>query len=663
MKVIFTSIVKNESSIIGRCLDAVKHLADAYCISDTGSTDNTVEVINTFLENRTGTVVHQEWKNFGHNRTLNFRTTREYVQNTLKWDLKDTYALTLDADMIVKATNLNKSELVDEGYYIYQLTGGVEYPNIRMMRLDIDWVSHGVTHEVWMGGKAGMLPKNTCYINDVNDGGSKSDKYTRDAALLKQAVIDEPDNARYVFYLAQTYRDLGEYDNAIEWYKKRATMTGWYEEVWYSMFMIGRIYLLNKNEESEGEEWLLKAHSLNPKRAEPTYYLTKYFREKNKHQKAIIYCNLGCNLGIPDLMLFIEKPVYDFLFHLELTILMFYTHTDLRAGLVESMKYLLKHTEHSKLVNNNLIHYIDNIQNTINPFPTIHDVLGFDFHPSSVSVCNGIYNIRYVNYDINHKNGSYMMKDGDYSTQYPVRTKNVALYKGTLIHMQEDNPPRDSFIKGLEDVRLYVNKNNVLSFVASSAEYADGIQIVNGTYNLNSNKLENCKVVESPTSALVEKNWLPISGTDDIIYKWGPLEIGSIVNDKLKIHTQYETPPFFQQLRGSAVPIKVGNELWALTHFVRETSPRVYIHCFVALDPATYRPTKLSLPFTFRGKTIEYCLGVENDSDSTIKCLVSRMDNNPIVLTISHNDIHWIPIASKLISLEDVQEVSLPLDA
>ena len=663
MKVIFTSIVKNESKILQRCLDRIKDIVDAYCISDTGSTDNTVEVINTFLKNRTGIVVQQEWKNFGHNRTLNLQTTRDYVQNTLKWDLKDTYALTLDADMVLDVTGLNKSELVDEGYYIYQLTGGVEYPNIRIMRLDVDWVSRGVTHEVWFGGKASILPKKTCYINDVNDGGSKHDKYTRDAALLSQAVIDEPNNDRYVFYLAQTYRDLGDHDNAIEWYKKRTQMTGWHEEIWYSMFMIGRIYLLNKNDESEGEEWLLKAHRLNPKRAEPTYYLTKYFREKNKPQKAIIYCNLGCNLPIPDLMLFIEKPIYDFLFHLELTILMYYTNSDLEAGLTQSMNYLLKHTEHANLVTNNLIHYIDTIRNVLNPFPTIHDVLGFDFHPSSVSVCNGVYNIRYVNYEINHKNGDYMMKDGDYSKQYPVRTKNVAFYDGSLIQMQEDPPLKDAFIKGLEDVRLYVNKNNVLSFVASSAEYADGIQVVHGIYNLTSNKLEHCKVIESPTSALVEKNWLPISGTDDIIYKWGPLEIGSIVNDKLKIHTQYETPPFFKQLRGSAVPIKVGDELWALTHFIRETSPRVYIHCFVALDHKTYKPVRLSLPFTFRGKTIEYCLGVENDSNSSIKCLVSRMDNNPIVLTISHNDIHWIPIASKLISLEDVQEVSLPLDA
>ena len=43
-------IVKNESHIIERCLNSVKDIVNTIVISDTGSTDNTVELINTFLE-------------------------------------------------------------------------------------------------------------------------------------------------------------------------------------------------------------------------------------------------------------------------------------------------------------------------------------------------------------------------------------------------------------------------------------------------------------------------------------------------------------------------------------------------------------------------------------------------------------------------------------
>ena len=513
-----------------------------------------------------------------------------------------------------------------------------------------------------MGGKGSLIPKELCYIKDINDGGAKHDKYTRDLKLLMKGVEDEPNNERYVFYLAQTYRDLEDFDNAIIWYKKRIEMSGWHEEIWYSTFMIGKILLFNKKNESEGELWLLKAHALNSKRAEPMYYLTKYFRENSNFSKAIAYCAAGKTIRLTDSQLFNEKPIYDYLFDLESTILLYYSNPDHTVGITESMKYLLARTEYADVVFHNMLHYTDVIPAQMSPFSIFHDMLGFDYHPSSVSVCDGVYNIRFVNYVINDKTGQYMMKHGDYSPQYPVRTKNLGLYNNTLTAIEGDTPRKESIIQGLEDLRLFKTKNKILSFVASSAEYADGIQIVSGTYDINKGRVENCRVIESPTNSLVEKNWLPISGTDDIIYKWGPFEIGAIVNSTLKIHTKYDVPPFFKQLRGSAVPIKIGNELWALTHYVMPTSPRIYVHCFIALDEKTYKPLKISLPFVFRGKTIEYCLGVETVSTDKIKFLVSTMDDNPVELVSEVSSITWLPITSTLSYHEDVQEVFLPHD-
>jgi glycosyltransferase involved in cell wall biosynthesis len=44
-------IVKNESKIITRLLQSVVGVIDTYCICDTGSTDNTIEVITEFFKN------------------------------------------------------------------------------------------------------------------------------------------------------------------------------------------------------------------------------------------------------------------------------------------------------------------------------------------------------------------------------------------------------------------------------------------------------------------------------------------------------------------------------------------------------------------------------------------------------------------------------------
>jgi len=64
-------IVKNESKIITRLLDSVVNLLDSYCICDTGSTDNTVELIETYFrqKNIPGKIVHEPFRDFGYNRS------------------------------------------------------------------------------------------------------------------------------------------------------------------------------------------------------------------------------------------------------------------------------------------------------------------------------------------------------------------------------------------------------------------------------------------------------------------------------------------------------------------------------------------------------------------------------------------------------------------
>ena len=62
----------------------------------------------------------------------------------------------------------------------------------------------------------------TLVVNDP-DGGSKADKFERDERLLLQGINDPettPDlHIRYLFYLAQTYFHLSQFEDSIKWYK------------------------------------------------------------------------------------------------------------------------------------------------------------------------------------------------------------------------------------------------------------------------------------------------------------------------------------------------------------------------------------------------------------------------------------------------------------
>lgn len=66
-------IVKNESHIIASTLQNIlDHIQiDYWVISDTGSTDNTIDIITTFFreKNIPGEIFLDEWKDFAHNRT------------------------------------------------------------------------------------------------------------------------------------------------------------------------------------------------------------------------------------------------------------------------------------------------------------------------------------------------------------------------------------------------------------------------------------------------------------------------------------------------------------------------------------------------------------------------------------------------------------------
>ena len=67
-------IVKNESHIIIQTLENLCNYIefDAYFISDTGSTDDTMELIRAFFKKRNipGHIEQVEWRDFGFNRSL-----------------------------------------------------------------------------------------------------------------------------------------------------------------------------------------------------------------------------------------------------------------------------------------------------------------------------------------------------------------------------------------------------------------------------------------------------------------------------------------------------------------------------------------------------------------------------------------------------------------
>ena len=631
MKIVLILMVRNESRIIERCLKAVENIVDAFCIHDTGSTDNTCELVEEFLKTHNGCLTRSIWKDFGYNRTQSFVEAQKFVE--ARYPLSQTYGLLLDADMVFEVGTLLQQNLTEKGYTIIQRNGSLEYPNCRLIRMDHYWICKGVTHEYW-DGPTPPLPKSVCFIDDRNDGGCKSDKFERDARLLERGLEEEPTNVRYMFYLAQTYHCLGRHNDAIRMYKQRFRSGGWDEERWYSLYMIGQTYLTLGNIPSF-EKYMLKAHEMRPGRAEALYKLTKYFRERAQHFKAYQYMLTGIAIPPSTDSLFIEKDVYDNLFHYEKSILDYYVKTDKKEGVRSSIQYLLRSSALWNSVLSNLHFYTSPISSNIRKLDTPQP-FGPVFKSSAISLIEYPYaNVRYINYWI--ENGAYKTPRDE-----PVQTHNAYVNLETMevIHKMDEStiqlPTRDHHIRGLEDVRVCGDE-----FTATVHNYAPTVSVMRGRYNRNLGTYSACVVYPSPIGRDCEKNWLPMEGTSNMIYDWSPLRV---LDKDGKVVATHTTPPYFFLLRGSAPGRLYKNELWVLTHFVEYSTPRKYYHCFVKLNKDTYKPIAVSLPFVFKSAAIEYCVSFSISQHGLLRFYVSFNDTDSSVVTCSEDAVEFVSI-------------------
>lgn len=301
-------IVKNESAIIERCLSSLIDIIDEYLIVDTGSTDNTIEKIQSFFTKHskvTGKVLTHEWKNFGHNRTLSMQEAQSHL--TVDW------LLTIDADMILINKGFDSSKLDKSigAYKIFQHDGPLSYTNFRLLNTKHSWKSIGVTHEFVESDNHSRELLKSLEINDIGDGGAKSDKFERDIRLLEQGLIDEPNNTRYMFYLANSYKDTEQWNKAIKWYERRIAAGGWYEEVTCSYEYIGICYEQLGKHEQAIETWL-KCFEYNPNRAESLHHVGKNLREREQYHLAYLYISHAKKIKFPQNdILFINHEVYD----------------------------------------------------------------------------------------------------------------------------------------------------------------------------------------------------------------------------------------------------------------------------------------------------------------------------------------------------------------
>ena len=309
-------IVKNESHIILECLNTIYKYLDYWVVCDTGSTDGTQDIIRNFFKEKgiPGEIVQHEWKGFGHNRTEAFRACEG----------KADYAFVIDADDYVDGTMPFDKENMDADVYALRM-GRPDFSWWRNQVFNLNagkWEYVGVLHEYARCDKQNLVAKQLIgnYRVVARTMGARNlnitpiEKYKKDAETLEKALLEEPDNQRYHFYLAQSYFDSQQWAKAEEQYARRASMGGWQEEAYYSIYRIALCKAMQEKPWPEVQQAFLDAYNYRPCRAEPLYHIAQVYRQKfNMPVLAFMFARAAADIPFPSQdILFVADAIYKY---------------------------------------------------------------------------------------------------------------------------------------------------------------------------------------------------------------------------------------------------------------------------------------------------------------------------------------------------------------
>lgn len=249
-------LVKDEAKTLPRTLPSMLPAIDTWTVMDTGSTDHTAEIAAEILGRWNGEIIERPFDGFGPSRTALLQAARD----------KADYTLMLDADMTIEV-NADRPRFDADAYQLKIHGGNIAWRLPLLTRSQHPFEYRGVAHAFLASDHAARIaPSDWIDIHHAGPWATR-EKLERDLALLQAEFLAHPNDARTVFYLAETHRFLGHVDEAIRFYLMRTSMGGFEEERWYARYQAG--CLLGAHVEGlQGAEQLVKAWRERPGRAE-----------------------------------------------------------------------------------------------------------------------------------------------------------------------------------------------------------------------------------------------------------------------------------------------------------------------------------------------------------------------------------------------------------
>ena len=291
---------------------------DRWTILDTGSTDDTIEIINRVLVGKKKGNLYQE-------PFINFRDSRnrclELAGKTCKFItmLDDTYVI---EGKLREFLNEVRGDQRSNSFTLYIKSDDTIYGSNRIIKSKSELRYVHRIHEV-ISDKNNInivIPKEISLIDDRRFDYMEKRTMERkqlDLKLLFEEVEENPHDPRAYYYLAQTYNLLEDYEKSFYYFTKRAEFTnsGFVQERVDALFESARIanFKLNKPW-SECEELYNKCYKADESRPEALYFIGVHYYLENNFNKAFGYFKKAFEIGFPIHCQYSLKPTLSYHF-------------------------------------------------------------------------------------------------------------------------------------------------------------------------------------------------------------------------------------------------------------------------------------------------------------------------------------------------------------
>jgi glycosyltransferase involved in cell wall biosynthesis len=331
-KLVLTQIMKDEAHVITRMLNSIKPIVDIVCLIDTGSTDNTIEVVKKWgQQNNIETYVFERpFDNFENSRNYSIQMAREVTKDRGN----DYWGFWLDADETIEILpTFNKNGINKDLYMFNTYINAMKYTRNECFKLDKPFRFYGPVHEFIVCDDKNIT---SGLMEGINvrvqmDGGSWRgdipEKYKSHAITLERYIDSNRQDPRWIFYTAQSYHDSAcikdnreeneeRLRRSMKYYKERVSrVDGYPEELFYSQYRVGTIMRVLEEPWHLTMNEFLKAYSMDPLRAEPIKAIIDYYLAVGEWHNAYLFSkfakmNFHQKNPYPQRLLFVDETLY-----------------------------------------------------------------------------------------------------------------------------------------------------------------------------------------------------------------------------------------------------------------------------------------------------------------------------------------------------------------